>query len=70
MRLSAQKTTVNCRVGSLENKYKDDIDKVLVNCRVGSLETMSKLDNLFHSVNCRVGSLENCYNIVSIGKAS
>ena len=38
MRLSAQKTTVNCRVGSLESWLVIKVQNMKVNCRVGSLE--------------------------------
>ena len=58
MRLSAQKTTVNCRVGSLEMDDYNQRPYDVVNCRVGSLEIRFNKEVDRKVVNCRVGSLE------------
>ena len=50
--------SVNCRIGSLENKIKAVPVDCFVNCRIGSLETMQEFQNVVIRVNCRIGSLE------------
>ena len=58
IRIFAQKTTVNCRIGSLEKMYVSISSTCSVNCRIGSLEMASRPGREPDGVNCRIGSLE------------
>ena len=58
IRIFVQKTTVNCRIGSLEMWLRKNYPDCPVNCRIGSLEIDMRIAWIEGMVNCRIGSLE------------